>query len=212
MGDVIKVLDAVTADLGAPATWGMPVEFPDSLALCALNAAYSLRAHSTSGANVIARYRAHRESADSDSGPDLIGAMDDAGGPEACARDVLRNNSKLPGTDQVRTVGIHKALTRLSAVDVATTSQLRSSADDPAVTRAWLSAPGLGKLSLSYLLMNSGVENRTKPDVIVQRYLSGVLGVERVETNRAEELLVAAAKELNVTPRRLDRAIWLHGR
>lgn len=211
MTDVQELLESVRTGLGDPTTWASPVEFPNSLALCALNSAYSLRAHSTSGENVIARYRAHRPSADSDTGPDLIEAMDDASGPEAFARDVLNNNSKLPGTNRVRTVGIHEALTRLKAVDVTTTSQLRTKAEETTVKRAWLSVSGLGKLSWSYLLMNAGVENRTKPDVIVQRYLTEVLG-DRIEASRAQELLVAVAGELNVTPRRLDRAIWLHGR
>ena len=139
-------------------------------------------------------------------------AMDRVGGPEAFAQRVLNNASPLPGTRRVRTIGIHEALTRLTAIGVTTTSQLRAEAHETSTRRAWLSVSGLGKLSWAYLLMNAGVEDLTKPDVIVQRYLTGALGRDRIDPGRAQELLVAVAEELNVTPRRLDRAIWLRGR
>lgn len=45
MAHLQTFLQAVETDLGEPSGWGSLVEFPDSLALCALNSAYSLRAH-----------------------------------------------------------------------------------------------------------------------------------------------------------------------
>lgn len=55
MTDVHILLKAIAKDLGDPIGWSAPVEFRDSLALCALNSAYSLRATSTSVKRVIAR-------------------------------------------------------------------------------------------------------------------------------------------------------------
>jgi hypothetical protein len=81
MTDLQILLKAIEEDLGDPIGWSDPVEFRGSLALCALNSAYSLRATSNSVKRVIARYRAVRPTADTDSGPDLIRAMDDASGP-----------------------------------------------------------------------------------------------------------------------------------
>lgn len=50
-----KVLAAIRSDLGDPATWGAPVEMQDSLALCALNSAYSLQNTSAAVRNVLRR-------------------------------------------------------------------------------------------------------------------------------------------------------------
>ena len=55
--DLGGLLTAVQQDLGDSANWQCPVEFHDSLALCALNSAYSLRATSASVKKVISLYR-----------------------------------------------------------------------------------------------------------------------------------------------------------
>lgn len=209
------LLTAIAQDLGDPATWTAPVEFPDSLALCALNSAYSLRATSASAKNVLARYRAVRPAADSDSGPDLLQAMDDEGGPAKFAREILCNDSKLPGTMRLRTEGIYEGLTRLAALEgtVTTAQDLRAAAanGNTSAEKAWCSVVGLGPLSWSYLLMNAGVGTETKPDVMVQRYLVRALGEDQKLTPaRTRQLLQLAAAELAVEPRDLDRAIWLH--
>lgn len=170
MTQLQTLIEAVASDLGDPSAWGAPVEFRDSLALCALNSTYSLRATSSSVRQVLTRYRAARPAANTDSGADLIRTMDEAGGPEDFAHDVLRNDSKLPGTTRLRTDGIYEGLTRLAAPDMSiiTTAHLRAAANDTAVKKAWTSVAGFGPLSWSYLIMNAGVGTETKPDVIVQ--------------------------------------------
>ncbi|WP_152351542.1 hypothetical protein [Brachybacterium subflavum] len=208
-----RVLDAVRTELGDPDTWGAPVEMRDSLALCALNSAYSLRASSTSVRGVLRRYRAHRitEGADpeKDSGPDLIAAIDAAGGPDRFARDVLENRTPLPRTRSLRPNGIREALTNLEALGVTTAEQLRDRHEDASVRRAWVVAKGLGSQSWNYLCMNVGVGTLTKPDVMVRRFLGRAVG-EKVTAGRAAQLVTDAARELGVEPRALDRAIWLH--
>lgn len=104
MTELDLLVQAIAEDLDDPSDWGAPVEFRDSLALCALNSAYSLRGSSAAATNVLARYRAFRPTADTDSGPDLLKAMDSAGCPADFARDILRNESKLPGTNRLRGV------------------------------------------------------------------------------------------------------------
>lgn len=215
MTDLQIFLKAIGKDLGDPANWSAPVEFPDSLALCALNSAYSLRATSTSVQRVLARYRAVSPTADTDGGPDLISAMDDAGGPRDFALEILDNESKLPGTKRLRTEGIYEGLTRLAALDTSVTSaeHLRTAGGEgnTFAEKAWLSVVGFGSLSWSYLLMNAGVGTETKPDVMLQRYLARALGEERrLAPARARQLVELAAAELGVEPRDLDRAIWLH--
>lgn len=215
MSDVQAVVDAIKSDLGNPESWGAAVEFRNSLALCALNSGYSLRGGSPAAKNVLARYRSLRPTADSDSGPDLISAMDEAGGPERFASEVLRNRTVLPGTSRVRTVGIYEALTRLAALEpsVETAAQLRAgvNGDRTEAKRAWVSVSGLGDQSWSYLLMNAGVDTETKPDVMVRRYLTRSLQASQdIGPARARELLTAAAAQEGVSIRALDRAIWLY--
>lgn len=215
MTDLDLLVKAIAEDLGDPSGWSAPVEFRDSLALSALNSAYSLNATSTSAKNVLARYRAFRPTADTDSGPDLMKAMDDAGGPANFARDILRNERPLPGTNRLRPEGIYEGLSRLAALDTAVTSaeHLRSAMADGSTSakKAWFSVSGFGPLAWSYLIMNAGVSTETKPDVMVQRYLARVLGEDnKLGTARTRQLLELAAAELAVEPRTLDRAIWLH--
>lgn len=205
MNDLRIILKAIAQDLGDPAGWSAPVEFRGSLALCALNSAYSLRATSISVKRVIARYRAVRPTADTDSGLDLISVMDDAGGPRDFARDILRNDSKLPGTRRVRTEGIYEGLTRLAALDAPVTSagHLRTAVADGSASaeNAWRSVVGFGPLAWSYLLMNAGVGTETKPDVMVQRYLAHALGEgHTLAPARARRLLELAAADLGVEP------------
>ncbi|WDF34012.1 hypothetical protein PTW37_03540 [Arthrobacter agilis] len=215
MTDLDLLVTAITDDLGDPSSWATPVEFRDSLALCALNSAYSLRASSAAATKVLARYRAFRSTANTDTGPDLMEAMEGVGGPVNFARDVLGNASKLPGTDRLRPDGIYEGLSKFAALDsvVTTTEQLRTAATNGSTSakRAWLSASGFGPLAWSYLIMNAGISSETKPDVMVQRYLARVLKEDiKLTTGRARELLQLAATELAVEPRSLDRAIWLH--
>ena len=215
MTELDILMKAIAEDLGDPSSWSAPVEFRDSLALCALNSAYSLRASSAAAANVLARYRAFRPTADTDSGADLMQAMDSAGGPADFARDILDNESKLPGTNRLRPEGIYEGLSRLAALDTAITSteHLRAAATNgsTAAQTAWLSVKGFGPLAWSYLIMNAGVSTETKPDVMVQRYLSRALGDDnRLTLARTRHLLQLAATKLTVEPRDLDRAIWRH--
>uniref|UniRef100_UPI003F4915DD hypothetical protein n=1 Tax=Paenarthrobacter ureafaciens TaxID=37931 RepID=UPI003F4915DD len=215
MTELDRLLKSIAEDIGDPSGWGAPVEFRGSLALCALNSAYSLRGSSAAATNVLARYREYSSTADTDSGPDLMEAMDGAGGPADFARDILRNQSKLPGTNRVRPEGIYEGLSRLATLTTAvdTTERLRTSvaAGDTSVKEAWLSVKGFGDLAWSYLIMNAGVGTETKPDVMVQRYIARVLDDGKNLTSaRTRNLLQRAAAALNVEPRDLDRAIWLH--
>lgn len=57
MTELQSLVTAITDDLGDPDSWQAPVEFLDSLALCALNSVYTLRATSASAIRVLNRYR-----------------------------------------------------------------------------------------------------------------------------------------------------------
>lgn len=213
MTDLDLFLATITEDLGDPSAWIVPVEFPNSLALCALNSVYSLNNLSAAAGNVLARYRAFRPTADTDSGPDLLEAMDSAGGPRDFAANILRNERPLARSNRMRSEGIYEGLSRLAALDAAvtTTEHLRKAVVDgsTAAQNAWLSVKGFGPLAWSYLIMNAGVGSETKPDVMIQRYLARALGeIKGPGPARTRELLQLAAIQLSVEPRDLDRAIW----
>lgn len=93
-----RVLDAMRTELGDPSTWGAPVEMRDSLALCALNSAHSLRAGTPSMRRVLRRYRDHRTAMgadpEKDSGRDLRAVIDAAGGPEGFSDIVIDDHSR----------------------------------------------------------------------------------------------------------------------
>ncbi|MDP9988943.1 hypothetical protein J2S98_004132 [Arthrobacter oryzae] len=213
MTDIDLLLRTINEDLGDSSSWSAPVEFRDSLALCALNSAYSLNGSSAAAKNVIARYRAFRPTADTDSGPDLMKAMDSAGGPAEFAINILRNERPLARSNRLRPEGIYEGLSRLAALDsaVTTTEHLRTAVAEgsTATKRAWLSVKGFGPLAWSYLIMNAGVATETKPDVMIQRYLARALGEnDKLGPERTRQVLQLAAAKLSVEPRALDRAIW----
>ena len=187
------------------------MEFLDSLALCALNSTFSLRNKSPAVRAVLARYRTLRPTADTDSGPDLLRVMDEAGGPEDFAVNVLGSEKCLPGTRRLCTVGIYEGLENLGAIGVTSAADLREVAGARETKRAWMRVKGIGTMGWSYLIMNAGVSSETKPDVRVESFVSRAVGSEaRVGPARTSQAVREAAAVLGVEVRALDRAIWLH--
>lgn len=214
--EIALLVKAVREELGDPEGWGVPVEYPDSLALCALNSVYSLNGRSRAGGNVVRRYQQWRRDSganpETDSGPELLALMDAAGGPRAFALEVLNARRPLARSPRLRTEGIHDGLRSLQALSILTAEDLRRThgAQREVVRRAWMAVPGLGKRSWFYLLMNAGVEDEAKIDVMLSRYIARALGSPARSHAYARELLNAVAEELGVKLRSLDRAIWLH--
>ncbi|MGP9695884.1 hypothetical protein ACT3TZ_14880, partial [Brachybacterium sp. AOP25-B2-12] len=165
-----QVRAAIHRDLGDPSTWGSPVEMRDSLALCALNSAYSLQTKSASVRKVLRRYREHRIAAGADprkdSGTDLLAAMDSAGGPRPFSLEVLESKKVFPKTNRLRSEAVYDALSRLADLGITTTGQLLAATKDSAAEKAWRSVKGLGSQSWAYLLMNAGDATQTKPDTM----------------------------------------------
>ncbi len=160
---------------------------------------------------MLARYRTLRPLADADSGPDLLCAMDDAGGPEVFAVKVLKSEKCLPGTRRLCTVGVYEGLENLQSIGVTTAVHLREAARAGETKRAWMRVKGIGKMGWSYLIMNAGVTSETKPDVMVERFVTRAVGSRTsVGPARTSQAVREAAAALGVEVRSLDRAIWLH--
>ncbi|WP_125775955.1 hypothetical protein [Antribacter gilvus] len=215
MNDAAAVARHALATLGAPTGWKEPAGYPGSLALCAIDSVFSLRANYAGTVKVLDRYRAHRraEGGDpaSDGGRELLGSIAAAGGPAQAAESLFGNRSKAPGTKtRLKSEALAEAVARLADLGVTTTDGLRLG-DLDAGSRAWR-VRGLGFVSWTYLLMNAGVDG-VKADTMVRRFVAQALGESGpVSVERAQAAVTGAAAELQATQKALDHAIWLFQR
>lgn len=212
--DADAVRDSALSLLDEPRTWVEPKGYTDSLALCAIDSVYSLRARYTSVVRVLDRYRAARraQGADpaSDSGPDLTAFIDEVGGPAAFASDVVHNQTKAPGTNILKAATLHEAVRALAAAGCTTTVELRDAGIDTLdrASTAWRGTKGLGQVSWDYFLMNAGIDG-VKADTMVRRFVTLALEADAtVGIDRARAAVAGAAETFGVTSRTLDHAIW----
>jgi hypothetical protein len=90
MTDAELIVEAVNRELGPTSDWKRPRGYPDSLALCVIDSVFSPRTRYSAVENVVATYREARVAqgglADSDGTPELLTAIEAAGGRNARAR------------------------------------------------------------------------------------------------------------------------------
>ena len=67
---------------------------------------------------------------------------------------------------------------------------------------------GIGDRTIHMFLMYGGHDDFVKGDVHVCRFVTEALDNPRVSAEEAEQLVVSAARALDVAPRLLDYAIW----
>src|SRR5947209_1013392 len=158
--------------LGDPNDFKVPTGYPDSLALCVLDAIYSVSTRYAAVERLVQRYRQHRKStgddADSDGTPELIKVMAAAGGPARFASQVV-NNRQRTSTHQgapLKAEAVLAAATALVRLDVRTAQEFRhlhGAALDAAET-AWRGVPGQRSgVTWRYLTILVGGQN-VKPD------------------------------------------------
>ncbi|MBE9925186.1 hypothetical protein G8C93_04675 [Cellulosimicrobium cellulans] len=214
-GDAAAVRDLALDTLGLSATWVEPKGYRDSLALSAIDAVYSLRAHYSGVVNVLDRYRALRRSEGADpyldSGPDLLAVIEQAGGPENAAASIF-NDAKAPGTRPavLKSVALANAVDALRRVGVTTSSELREAtpARLSAARTAWLSVTGVGPVSWDYLEMNVGIQG-VKADTWVIRFVTRAVDASKpVTVDRARAAVKGAADLMGVSYKALDHGIW----
>lgn len=211
----------VRETLPPPTQWPLPDGYPDSLALCVIDAIQSLGVRYTSVVNVVDRYKEHRAKAGGDALCDgtgeLIATFTELGGPENWAAVIGNGNrtSTTPGAP-LKAAAILTAASDLAAAGVQTTEALRSLADDvdklTGVKTRWLAVPGQGSgISWRYLLMLAGVPG-VKPDRMIRRFLETALGeaAARLSDGDIMTLMTATAQELGVATTHLDHALWRH--
>lgn len=207
------VVALVREELGSPEQW---LSFPSnygyrgSLALCVVDAVYSLRAQYTAVLSVVDRYRQARlaegGAPDTDGLPELLLAIETHGG-----EGLFRNNAIAPGTRLRKYDVVEEAARRLLDAGCVAADDARGAlADSDAaerLRRAWLSVRGLGPASWHYLVMLVGGDD-VKADVWIGRFVSRALRVD-VGPTRARDAVLAAAELAGVSSTALDHAIWL---
>lgn len=208
-------------DTAAAARWPIPVGYPDSLALCVIDAIQSVGVRYRSVVHVVTRYKEYRADAGGDALRDgideLLATSEELGGPEGWAERIGNQNrtSTAPGAP-LKATAILAAARELDTADVRTTTALRAlvkDLDDLAqVKNRWLSVPGQRSgISWRYLLMLAGVPG-VKPDRMIRRALRNALGQDANRLTDAEivDLMNATAREMGVTTTHLDHALWRH--
>lgn len=134
--------------LGDPSSWPQAVEFPNSLALCAINSGYSLQGTSAAGCNVMRRYKSHRgkpgADPDYDDGIDLLRTIKQIGGPQEFATQIT-NSTKLGNTGRLKSEGLFEGVSRIVDCGLNTIDDLKQGIAEDFVlwSREWRNAKGL---------------------------------------------------------------------
>lgn len=207
--DVAAVVRRCRAVLGDPAAWVAPPGYPRSLALCTIDAIWSIGVRYKNVEGVIARYRASVEDADRHDLKDLIVEIDRAGGADVWRTQVGTNHRTSSRGGIYKADAVAQAAVALVALGLDSTADLkRATASQLNVgEKAWRAVRGQRSgISWHYLLLLAGIEG-VKPDRMVCAFLQrAVPAVPDPMTARA--LVLAAAREMSVSARTLDHRIW----
>ncbi|MDN5698724.1 MAG: hypothetical protein L0G85_00230 [Kocuria sp.] len=211
--EVDALVSYCRSNLGEKDLWITPEGYPNSLALCIIDSIYSTGSHYTSVVNVINRYRAAHGQRDGAAA--LLESISAAGGARAWANSVAGNlkpaHTKPGAPLKAEVIGQAAALMLKHGIDTVEDLVLavETSPQGNPVHDAWKKLPSQGSgVTYSYLLLLAGLPS-VKPDRMVLRFLERALGTGvPMTTDRAFELVMAAADRLEVSPRTLDHVIW----
>jgi hypothetical protein len=174
--DIAKVVRACEERLNSSAMWAPFAGYPGSLALCVLDAIWSVGTRYPITQGVIQRYRGQRRwrgNADEDGLPDLLAVYDAVGGVDSFIDTVGTRNRVSTQPDAVRKgEAVFLAATALHDLGIDTAEQFRTADGTPLgeqVREAWRSVPGQRSgVSWRYLRMLAGLPD-VKPDRMVIR-------------------------------------------
>jgi len=212
---VEKLVSYCKREFGDPSRWINPDGYPDSLALCIIDAIYSTGSNYHAVVNVINRYKSSDGASDKDGVTALLESFDRAGGGQRWAKEVADNNrpvNNLPGAKRKAEV-IEEAAKALKSLGIETVQDLRAKLQpdlkNNPVRDFWLKLPSQSSgVTYNYLLILAG-EQSVKPDRWVLKFLDDVLDEgKHISECDAVELVSRAAEKLGVEPRKLDHIIW----
>lgn len=213
---VIEQLEAACArDLGDPARWFAPAGYPNSLALCIVDAIYATGARYATTEKVIERYRAYRATqggdADSDGAPELLTTIAEVGGADQWATEIgnRRPTSTRPDAP-LKSVAIAEAARTLVTLGISTAQDLRSAAADDdrlaAIKTAWCAVPGQKSGVTWDYVLKLGQFAEVRAGRAVAAYVAREVGT--VTAEGAGEMLREVAKSAGWDALTLDHTIW----
>jgi hypothetical protein len=193
--------------------------YPESLALCIIDAIQSTGVTGASVKKVLGRYRGHRLAQggdpESDGAVALLGTFHDLGSAEMWARMIGNPTRTSTEPDApLRATAIEAVATAISDVEIYSAADLREIAryaDLTATLHAvWTGVVGQRSgVSWRCVLMLAGVPTLA-PDRILIRFVASALGLDpaAVEPEFAAEAIGRAAADLAVSPTALDHGAW----
>jgi hypothetical protein len=205
--------------LGHPRQLSAPEGYPDSLALCVIDALHSTGVNHAAVRKVVTRYRTHRVAGggnpETDGAVALLGTFHDLGSADAWAREI-GNRDRVSGQPDApsRAEAVEAAATALSDIEIYSAADLREVTTYPdllpTVQAAWTGVIGQGSgVTWRHLLMLAGVPEVAADRTIV-RFEAGALGLApaAVAPDFAGEAITRVAADLAVAPAVLDQAAW----
>ena len=137
---------------------------------------------------------------------DLLRHFDELG-TDAMARELLGTTAGSRAATRRKTEDLFLAARSLRSIGVEILQDVRCR--PPEAVEATLR--GAGPNAARLLLMYTGDDDFVRGDTHVRRFVASAIGQRSVRADRAEALVRAAAHELILAPRFLDRLIWQHG-
>lgn len=215
--DLRALVHACEVQLAPSAEWKPFDGYPGSLALCVLDAIWSINVRYPVTRGVIGRYRSWRRgqgNPDEDGLPELLALYEQLGGVDAFIDEVGTRNrvSTQPGATR-KGEAVWLAATALHDLGLDTADQFRNAdgADLGEQAREqWTHVPGQASgISWRYVRMLLGLPD-VKPDRMVIRFVASALGVDEsaVAPERAVTLVQAVADHFEVDQRAADHEIW----
>ena len=217
--DVAALLKACHKDLADPDLWLVPDGYPNSLALCMIDAIYSGGAHHSSVVKVVGRYRDYRAgeggNPDTDGTDELADTIHRLGGPYAWGTAIADHRPATTDGDVPSKAAAIVTLSKLLPRHwVRTTADLRSVAADQvalkAIERAWRALPGQGSGATWEAALILAQVPGANAERMVLKYVTRVVGYRpgALDPAHAAQLLARVAEAKAWNSSHLDRAIW----
>ncbi|MGV0812585.1 heme peroxidase [Mycolicibacterium boenickei] len=200
-------------DLGDPASWPAPTAYPNSLALCIIDAIYVTGARHLTVERIVERYRNYRAGqggdADNDGAPELLTNIEDLGGPQQWASQIgnRRPTSTVKGAP-LRSVALVEATQALVGLGIQTAEDLRGAVQDgdrcAAAKAAWCAVPGhRSGFTWRYLVLLA-----QQPGAMVDEAVAGYIARETGTAIHAPALLRAVSENAGWDITALHHAMW----
>lgn len=187
-----------------------------SLAICLIDCVYSLRAqYFSTTVPVVERYAEAFTNGDKyaeeENLKDLMRHIDDAGGYQVFAEEILKNRQQLSG--RLKSEVCYEIANKLvNHLHINTLDDFRNYEDEDLIKIVLESVRGFKDAGINYLFMLAGDPNKCKPDIHILNCIEEVLH-KKVTNDECQELFTKTVLKLkengiNITVRDLDSLIW----